>query len=359
MADTRAINLGLGEPDFQPPENVIAALKRAIDAGQNKYSPTGGLRELREAVAERLADYEELSWREVVITVGATEALFATFQTLIDPGDEVLLPNPGFVLFGPHARLAGARPVHYTLAEENQFNPRVEELEALVSPRTKALVLNSPNNPTGGVLGAGEIKELVGFAEDHDLWIISDEVYDVMVYDNHHETLLGRYDKLVYVNSFSKVFAMTGWRLGYLAAPLAVTETLAKVHYYIVAAPPTPTQHAVLEGLRNSGEFVKEMVEQFRRRRDFIVDQLNALPGFRCLKPRGAFYAFPSYSYPMASTDLALAILKAGVICSPGSAFGNRGEGHLRFSYANTQDNIGRAMELIRPLAAEYAGRGK
>ncbi len=354
LADARTINLGLGEPDFAPPENVIKALKRAIDAGQNKYGPTGGLKALREAVAERLRDYADLSWEQVVITVGATEALFATTQTLIDQGDEVLVPDPGFVLFSSHVKLAGGRPVSYPLLEGRRYLPDLDELEELVNPRTKAIIVNSPNNPTGGVLGRRDIEALVDFAADHNLWIISDEVYDCMVYDNGHESFLGGYPKLVYVNSFSKVYAMTGWRLGYLAAPKEVMATLAKMHYYIVAAPPTPTQFAVLEGMQKSGEFVREMVAQFATRRDVIVERLNELPCFRCAKPRGAFYAFPSYSFPIRSADLAMEILQAGVLCTPGSAFGPRGEGHLRFSYANSLENIQRAMDLIGPVVEQH-----
>lgn len=357
LADPRTINLGLGEPDFQPPDNVIAALKRAIDAGENKYGPTGGLRVLREAVAERLRPYADVSWEQVVITVGATEGLFATTQTIVDQGDEVLVPDPGFVLFGPHVKLAGGLPVLYPLLEGHGYRPRIKDLEELVTSRTRAVILNSPSNPTGSVLVRRDIEALVAFAEDHDLWIISDEVYDCMVYENGHESFLGRYPKLVYVNSFSKVYAMTGWRLGYLAAPKEVMATLAKISYYMVAAPPTPTQYAVLEGLEHSGDFVKGMVAQFRIRRDAIVEKLNRLPGFRCAKPRGAFYAFPSYDYPVKSTDLAMDILRGGVPCTPGSAFGPRGEGHLRFSYSNSLENIKKAMGLMRPLVEEYAGK--
>ena len=355
LASADAINLGLGEPDFQPPRNVINAFKRAVEKGYNKYGPTSGIPELREAVAQRLARYTDVKKEDILITSGATEALCMTMQTLVDIGEEVLTPNPGFVLFAPHVTLAGGVPVYYNLRDRNGFLPDVDELERLVTPRTKAIIVNTPSNPTGTVFDHRSVKAVVEFAREHDLIIISDEVYDAIVYDNHHETFLGEYDKLVYVNSFSKIFAMTGWRLGYLCAPPEMIKQMQKVHYYMVACPATPPQHAVLEGLRGPQKYVEDMVKEFKARRDLIVRLLNKIDGFKCLKPRGAFYAFPSYTFRMSSEELALEILKAGVICSPGSAFGDAGEGHLRFSYANSQENIKRAMQIVAGVAEHIA----
>ncbi len=355
LASSDAINLGLGEPDFQPPRNVINAFKRAVEKGYNKYGPTGGIPELREAVAQRLARYTDVKKEDILITSGATEALCMTMQTLVDIGDEVLTPDPGFVLFAPHVTLAGGKPVFYRLSEKNRFQPDVEELEELVTPRTKAIIVNTPSNPTGSVIEPRTIRAIVEFAKEHDLVIISDEVYDAIVYDGKHETFLGEYDKVVYVNSFSKIFAMTGWRLGYLCAPPEMIKQMAKVHYYMVACPATPPQFAVLEGLRGPQTYVEDMVKEFQARRDLIVRLLNRIPGLTCLKPRGAFYAFPSFEQKVSSEEFALDILKAGVICSPGSAFGDAGEGHLRFSYANSQENIKRAMEIVREVATQLA----
>jgi len=355
LASADAINLGLGEPDFQPPRHVINAFKSAVEKGLNKYGPTGGIPELREAVAQRLARYTDVKKEDVLITSGATEALCMTMQTLVDRGDEVLTPDPGFVLFSPHITLAGGTPVHYSCRQDRKFMPDVAELERLVSTRTKAIIVNTPSNPTGSVMDHRTIKEIVDFADDHRLIIIADEVYDAIVYDGTHQTFLGEYDKLVYVNSFSKIFATTGWRLGYLSAPPEMIKQLAKIHYYIVACPSTPAQYAVLEGLRGPQKYLEEMVAEFRVRRDLIVGLLGKVPGFKCLRPKGAFYAFPSFTQPMSSEELALDILKAGVICTPGSAFGTAGEGHLRFSYANSQDNIKRAMAIVREVATPLA----
>ncbi len=278
--------------------------------------------------------------------------------TFIEQGDEVLVPDPGFVLFAPHVHLAGGVPRFYALLEEDGFLPRIEDLESLVTPRTRAIVVCSPSNPTGSVMGRRDVDAITSFAEENGLLLVSDEVYDSIVYEKGHHTFLGRMENLVYVNSFSKVFSMTGWRLGYLIAPAKYVKTMAKVHYFMVACPPTPAQYAVLAGFESFQEYVDEIVAAFRRRRDHIVKRLNDLPGFNCLMPGGAFYAFPSFSQPVTSMDLSLRILKAGVICSPGSAFGKRGEGHLRFSYANSLENIEKAMDVVASVAGQLSPIG-
>jgi len=355
-----AVNLGLGEPDIQPPKRIIEALKKAIDSGMNKYGPTGGIPELRQAVADRLAKFDDVKPDTVLITAGATEALCVTMQTLIDHGDEVLIPDPGFVLFGPHVRLASGVPVAYSLTKDSGFVPDIDELRSLATPRTKAIIVNSPSNPTGGVFDRKTVQAIVDFAREEGLIVITDEVYDTIVYEGAHESFLGKYDNVVYVNSFSKVFAMTGWRLGYLTAPLEMIKQMAKIHYYMVACPPTPTQYAVLAGLREPEDYIPKMVKEFAIRREIIVKELNDVPGFNCMKPKGAFYAFPSFDYDMTSEEMAMKILNAGVICTPGRAFGERGEGHIRFSYANSQDNIRKGMERLQELAEkELKGRIK
>ncbi len=356
LAGSEAINLGLGEPDFQPPPTVLEAMKRALEEGHNKYGPTGGLRELRKALAERHSAQADLTEDNVLVTVGATEALCLTMQTFIDFGDEVLVPDPGFVLFAPHVRLAGGQPVFYPVLEKNEFLPRMEDLQRLVTPRTKAIIVNTPSNPTGSVMGEGEVRDIVSFAKEKGLLLISDEVYDSIVYEKGHHTFLRRTENLVYVNSFSKLFSMTGWRLGYLIAPADFVRTMAKVHYFMVACPPTPAQHAVLAGLRDPESYLEGVVKEFRQRRDHIVKKLNNISGFRCLRPDGAFYAFPSYDHPVDSEDLAMRLLRAGVLCSPGSAFGERGEGHLRFSYANSLEKIDKAMDIVTSVSAELTG---
>ncbi len=358
MAGSDAINLGLGEPDFQPPASVLEAMVKAVAEGYNKYGPTGGLPALKQALAEKHSSVADITEENVLITVGGTEALFLTMQTFIDPGDEVLVPDPGFVLFAPHVRLAGGEPVFYPLLEEAGFLPRTGDLQSLLTPRTKAIIVCNPSNPTGSVMGKGEVEAVSSFAEDHDLILVSDEVYDSIVYERGHHSFLGMVENHVYINSFSKFLSMTGWRLGYLIAPAEYVRTMAKVHYFMVACPPTPAQHAVLHGLPQLHDYVDEMVAEFRRRRDHIVRRLNDVPGFRCLLPGGAFYAFPSYEYPVSSEDLAVRLLKAGVMCSPGSAFGKGGERHLRFSYANSLENIDRGMDIVVSVVQHLSGLG-
>jgi len=355
-----AINLGLGEPDIQPPPAVIAALKKAIDDGMNKYGPTGGIPDLRQAVAERLSKYADVKAENVLITTGATEALCLTMQTLVDKGDEVLVPDPGFVLFTPHVRLASGTPVSYTLSREKGFIPDVDELRDLVSAKTKAIVVNSPSNPTGAVFDKKTVQGIVEFARDEGLIIITDEVYDEIIYEGPHESFLGKYENVVYVNSFSKTFAMTGWRLGYLTAPPEMSKQMAKVHYYMVACPPTPTQYAVLAVMREPQDFVSKMVNEFAARREIIMSELKKIQGFNIDKPKGTFYAFPSYSYDIKSEEMAMRALNAGVICTPGRAFGERGEHHLRFSYANSRENVKAGMERVRKLVEQdFKGKVK
>ncbi len=359
LAGSSAVNLGLGEPDFQPPSTVVEAMKKALDGGYNKYGPTGGLRELREALAKMHSSQADVRAENVLITVGATEALAMTMQVFVDPGDEVLTPDPGFVLFAPHVRLAGGTPVFYSVLEKDYFLPTLDELESLVGPRTKAIIINSPSNPTGSVMREKEVEALTAFAEDNGLLIISDEVYDRIVYEGQHVSFLGRTENVIYVNSFSKVFSMTGWRLGYLIAGEEFVKTMAKVHYYMVACPPTPAQYAVLTGLLNSQEYLREMLDEFRRRRDFIVSGLNSIGGFHCITPGGAFYAFPSFEFDIGSEELAMRLLEAGVVCSPGSAFGERGEGHLRFSYAASLELIGEALVVVDSVARDLDVEGR
>src|SRR2546425_12422712 len=255
-APSGAINLGLGEPDFQPPSHILEALERAVRGGMNKYGPTGGLPELRTAIAERLSKDSTVNADEVLVTTGATEGLCATMQSLVDRGDEVLTPDPGFVLFAPHITLASGTPVFYKVRPEDEVHPRTAELNGPVPPKTKAIVVNSPANPRGGVFDRKTIKGIVEVAEDNDLVIISDEVYEPFVYEGRHETFLGKYDKLVYVNSFSKLYSMTGRRVGYLSAPREIVKTIAKLSDYVIGVPHTPTQVAVLAVLRGTPELL-------------------------------------------------------------------------------------------------------
>lgn len=354
-APPHAINLGLGEPDFNPPKVVQEALVKAVHQGLNKYGPSAGLPELREAIAKRYRRYGGTVSREnVMVTAGGSEALIASALALYDPGDEVLIPNPGFVLYGPHARLAGATPIPYSLREDRKYQPDLDELGDLVTPRTRALVVNSPSNPLGSVFSRKTVDALVDFAEDHRLTIVSDEVYDEIVYSSSPFTsFYGRTDRTVVVNSFSKIFAMTGWRLGYVVAPRGVIAEINKIHYHLMACPSTPCQVAATAGLAAPLPEVAAMVKEFKARRDLIVRSLNRIPGMHAVTPEGAFYVFPRFDWSLSALETAQGLLKHGLICTPGDAFGSLGAAHLRFSFANSRANIERAMTTLEEFARE------
>jgi aspartate aminotransferase len=349
-----AVHLGIGEPDFNPSENVISAFKKAVDSGFNKYCTSIGLPILREAIAENMKKYDkEITADNVIVTVGCTEALMLTSQMFFENGDEILLPDPGFVLYEPHIQFSNAKPVHYPLLQENEFIPKQDDILNLITDRTKAIIVNSPSNPTGGVFDKDAVKMIVDIADDHNIYIISDEVYDHIVYEDEHESFLGKYENVVYTNSFSKTYAMTGWRLGYLVASDTIIKEMVKLHYYFVACPPTPTQYAALEALKGPQESVTLMVETFRKRRDLIVKELNSINGFNCIKPKGAFYVFPSFEFDITSEELGAKLLSNGLVCTPGVAFGPLGEKHLRFSYAASTENIMKGMAILKNTVKE------
>jgi len=344
-----AINMGIGEPDFQPPEHVREAVKKAIDSGQNKYGPIIGLPALRDAIAARhVRHLPGLARENVVVTAGGSEALMVCAQAFYEKGDEVLVPNPGFVFYSPHARIAGAKPVHYSLKQENDFGLDEEELKKLVSGRTRAIVVNTPSNPCGGAFTQKEANLIGDLSRDHKLVVISDEVYDEIVYDRPHVSMLGKSERVVMVNSFSKTYAMTGWRIGYMVAAAALAEGLAKVHYYTIACPSTPYQHGALAALTGPQEPVKAMVKEFKERRDYLVKALNETPGFKCTLPKGAFYTFPSFDFALDDRELAAHLLQNNVISTPGISFGSLGAKHMRFSYANSLKNLHKGVENIR-----------
>ncbi|MEM4728994.1 MAG: aminotransferase class I/II-fold pyridoxal phosphate-dependent enzyme [Thermoplasmata archaeon] len=355
MARPGAINLSIGEPNFEPPENVREALKRALDENRNNYGPSAGIPALRDAIAERLRRlWREVRRENIVVTVGATEALFAVAHILYERGDEVLVPDPGFVLYAAHAKMHGATPVPYPLKEENGYLPIDEELKELITPRTRAIVVNSPSNPTGRTLSADDVKAICDLSRDHDLAIISDEVYDELVFDGRHESFLGAGEKVIYINSFSKTYSTTGWRLGYVAADEEVAKRVERISYHLVACPPTITQYSALEALQpRTMEFVKAMVEEFRARRDLMVRGLNAIKGFRCISPEGGIYVFPAFSFNLSSHELAMRLVEGGVLTVPGSAFGKMGEGHLRICLGAKRAEL---EEGLRRIEAATAG---
>jgi aspartate aminotransferase len=347
-----SINLGLGEPDIQPPQEMIEALAKALRDGHNKYGPSAGIKDLREAIAEYLRRYrKDVSYENVIVTAGATEGMRIACETILGEGDEALVPNPGFIIYGPDVSLAGGKPVEYTLLQENGFLPDIEEIKTLITPRTKAIIVNSPSNPTGTVFPKETVKALCEVAKDHKLYILSDEVYDGFVYEGEHWSFARFHNDTVIVQSFSKSLAATGWRIGYVATSKEIVQQLSKVQYYTLACPPTATQYAILEGFGIIDKFQAEMLQEFRMRREVAMKKLSEIASFATPPVSGAFYAFPKYSQKISSEKFALKILDAGVICAPGAAFGSKGEGHLRFSYANSQENISKGLDIVRDLA--------
>ncbi|MBS3816341.1 MAG: pyridoxal phosphate-dependent aminotransferase [Candidatus Thermoplasmatota archaeon] len=355
MADENTINLGIGQPDFQPPRSAIEAYRDAMLNGHNGYGSTSGLVELREEIAKEYSKYRPgLTKDNVLIHTGATQGLKIITESLVDDHIEVLCPQPGFVLYEAQVRLAGGNTISYPLKKENDFIPTLEDLEERRTPNTKAMIVNSPSNPSGAVYPDDRIKEMVDWAKEHDIVVISDEVYEKLVYGEDHKSFLGKGDNVVMVNSFSKRFAMTGWRIGFSIAREDWIKKLGKINYYNIACPPNPTQHAALHALRNESDFVEKMYDTFLKRRDIIVDRLNQIEGFDCMMPKGAFYVFPRYSFDMGAEELAKKILENGVLAVPGTAFGPAGKGHIRFSYANSKENINKALDIIEDAAADW-----
>lgn len=351
MATKDAINLGLGELDFEPPVEVREAFKEALDQDRNRYGPTKGIDALRAPVARKVQRYRpDITMENVIITASGTEGTMATFQTLFDPDDEILIPEPGFVLYEPDSVLVGAKPVPYPLLDESGFQPDIEALKESITSKTRGLVVNSPSNPTGSVLTEENFRALVDIAQDHHLWVVSDEVYEDFVYEGKHRSFNEIIETAVVLNSFSKSFAVPGWRIGYLTAPLSIVNDIAKMHYHLVACPPTPPQYALAKVFDIQDTFTKGIVPIFDQRRRAMVEELEKIEGFECHLPEGAFYAFPSFDLKISSRDLAREIVNNGVICAPGTAFGERGEGHLRFSYAASEANIRKGLAVVRKV---------
>ncbi len=357
LAGEDAIHLGLGEPDFQPPREAIEAFYQAMKDGCNKYTTTAGLAELRAEIASLWHHLDStLNEDNICITMSGTNAVLNSCLCLLDEGDNILLPDPCFPLYGPHATITGAEPRFYPCTFDEEFVPTISTLDGLVDERTKAILYNFPSNPTGATITVQQRDELLDFARRHDLWVITDEVYDRIIYDRPHVSFLGAgYEKVVMIQSFSKTFAMTGWRIGYLLSPsLEAMAQVKKMQYYITACSTDAMQYGVLAALWRAADYPSEMRDAFWERRDLICHRLNAMPGISCHVPEGAFYVFPKFDLQgWTSVDVALEILKAGVVCSPGSAFGEAGEGHLRFAYTLGVERIDEAMDIVQSVIEE------
>lgn len=363
------IHLEIGEPDFDTPANVREAAKRALDAGMTHYPPFAGLPELREAIAADTARRRGFAPDpgNVFVTVGGKGVMYYTILALVDPGDEVIVPDPGYPIYESVARFAGGVPVPIAIRQEHQFRLDPDELARLVTPRTKLIVINSPANPTGGVLASEDLEAIARVALEHDLVVLSDEIYSRILYQGEHASIAalpGMAERTVVLDGFSKTWAMTGWRLGYGIVPSWLGHGFGRLLINSVSGATTFAQVGAVEAIAGPQDEVDRMVAEFRARRDLVVDGLNALPGVSCLTPAGAFYAFPDISGTgLDGAQLADRLLReAGVSVLAGTAFGDVGTGHIRLSYANSRDNIREALRrmrtVIEPLAAAASSVG-
>ncbi|MER7250418.1 pyridoxal phosphate-dependent aminotransferase [Kribbella sp. NPDC000426] len=351
------VHLEIGEPDFDTPAHVIAAAQQALDKGFTHYVPAPGIPELRTAVTEFLERTGRLqtSPDRVLITPGAKPIMFFTILALCEEGDEVLYPDPGFPMYASIASFAGAKPVPVPLREENGFVIDPEELRSLITDRTKLLILNSPHNPCGSASTPEQLQAIAEIAIEHDLVVLSDEVYWALRYSGDHHSVLdvdGMRDRTILLDGWSKTFAMTGWRLGFGVFPEPLVEPVTRLMINSVSCTSAFSQHAAIAALEGPWDDVDRMLDAFRERREVIVSGLNAVPGVSCVEPAGAFYAFPNISeLGLSASDLADRLLdEAGVACLPGTSFGAYGENHLRFSYANSVENIRRALDAFTEL---------
>lgn len=355
------ISLGLGEPDFDTPDHIKQAAHRAIDEGFNRYTPNAGHPPLRKAIAEKLKvenglDYDADS--EILVTVGGINAIHMAILSVVDPEDHVLIPDPSFVAFEPCVIMAGGRAVHIPLREEHGFRLQAEDLEARITPRTKMIIVNTPHNPTGAVLSREELEGIADVARRHRLFVLADEVYEKLVYPEARHvsmaSLPGMRDCTITVHSFSKVFCMCGWRIGYAAASKPIVDQMLKLQQFNAVHAPSHAQMGALAGLTGPQDFLEEMRAEYDRRRQFLIPRLNRIPGLSCVMPQGTFYAFLNIkSLGRSSEEVSRVLLDdAGVVTVPGSALGQFGEGFLRLSFTVPIDRLEVAADRIEATVA-------
>lgn len=356
-----AINLSVGEPNFETPEHIKAAAIEAINAGATKYNPNAGLYELRQAIADRYSKVFNYNYKpeNVMVAVGGMEAIFLALSTIVNHGDEVIIPDPAYPNYCGTVSILGGKIVRVPLYEEHGFRLQPEDLEKVITPKTRALILNYPTNPVGAILNKEDVQKLAQIVKKHNIMVISDEVYDNIIYDgNAHYSISQVEDvrkQVLVINSMSKTYAMTGWRVGYILGDKEIIDNMPKLQEGICSCLPPFIQKAAIAALRGPQDCVEEMVAHYRRRRDILVNGLNSIKGFKCLASGGSFYAFANIKYfGKTSEEFAIDILKgAGVVCVPGSAFGQMGEGYIRFSFANSDENLIEAVRRIKKYVVE------
>ncbi len=353
------VHLELGEPDFLTPKNISDAAIQALCNGQTHYGPAPGSLELRSVIAKVTGRSRSLEFTpdQVVVTPGAKPIIFFSILALVNEGDEVIYPNPGFPIYESVIEFVGAKAVPLPLKEEKEFSFDINDLKQLITGKTKMIILNSPQNPTGGVLSKSDLEGIVGLVKDRDIMILSDEVYEFILYEGEHLSIAsfpGMQEKTIILHGFSKTYAMTGWRLGYGVMPAELAEKVAQLQVNSNSCPNSFIQYGGIAALTGPQDESQAMVAEFKRRRDVIVDGLNAIDGITCLRPRGAFYVFPNVTELVKKTGMDTRQLagyflnEAGVAALSGTAFGGYGEGYLRFSYANSVENI---QEALRRMA--------
>ncbi|MBO6108971.1 MAG: aminotransferase class I/II-fold pyridoxal phosphate-dependent enzyme [Eubacterium sp.] len=348
------VSLGVGEPDFDTPWHIREEGIYALEKGRTFYTSNSGLLELREEITKYLKRRFSLEYEtgEVLVTVGGSEAIDIACRVMLDPGDEVIIPEPCFVSYYPCAVMAGATPVRLPLYAKDQFKLTAERLLSVITEKTKLLVLPFPNNPTGAVMSEDELKTIADIVKKHDIYVLSDEIYAELTYTGRHASIAslpGMKERTIVINGFSKAYAMTGWRLGYACAPVEIMKQMVKVHQYEIMCAPTTSQYAAIEAMRNGDGDVEFMRESYDERRKFLVHELNEM-GLTCFDPGGAFYVFPSIGIThMTSDEFATELLnEQRVAVVPGTAFGECGEGFLRISYAYSIENLKFALEKIK-----------
>lgn len=358
----KIIHLEMGRPDFDTPHSIKEAAKRAIDEGKVHYSSNYGIPELREAIAKKLKEDNGLSFdpaTEIIVTVGANEAVFMTMMGLLNPGDEVLIPDPCWLHYFYCVQMAGAVPISVPLREENGFNPVLNEFHSRMTPKTRMIVINTPNNPTGAVFSQKVLEGLAQLAREKDLFVLSDEIYEKMVYEGNRHfsigSLPGMKERTVTINGFSKIYAMTGWRLGYTATSNDLSAALIRIHQYTTVCATTFSQWGAVEALNGSQTESEKMVEEFDRRRNLVYGALKGMPGIEVVKPMGAFYIFPNIrALGRAPEELTEYLLdKARIAVVPGTTLGEYGKDFIRISYANSYENLKMAMERMKKALEE------
>ena len=350
-----AISLGVGEPDFDTPWHIRDEGIFALEKGKTFYTSNAGLKELREEICNYLKRRQGITYnpaKEVLVTVGGSEAIDIGLRALINPGDEVIIPQPSYVSYEPCAVLAGAKPVIIDLKAENEFRLTADELKAVISDKTKVLILPFPNNPTGAIMERKDLEDIAKIIKENDIYVMSDEIYAELTYKNEHVSIAsldGMKERTILINGFSKAYAMTGWRLGYACAPENIIKQMTKIHQFAIMCAPTTSQYAAVEALKNGDDDVKMMKTAYNQRRRFLINAFKEM-GLECFEPFGAFYVFPCIKeFKMTSEEFATRFLEEEkVAVVPGNAFGASGEGFVRISYAYSLENLKSAIERLK-----------